>query len=121
MAMNTPSHELPVIQKTYDLIVWYVPILNRLPRDHKFALGDRLVAGLYDLLETLLLARYHRQKTAYLESSAAKVNLLRYHTRLLLDFHLIQSKRYAHVARQLESIGADVGGWLKHQQRKGRA
>ena len=28
--------ELPVIQKTYDLIKWYVPILNRLPRDHKF-------------------------------------------------------------------------------------
>ncbi|SKB15083.1 hypothetical protein PL11201_690104 [Planktothrix sp. PCC 11201] len=25
--------ELPIIQKTYDLIKWYVPILNRLPRD----------------------------------------------------------------------------------------
>jgi hypothetical protein len=23
-----------------------VPLLNRLPRDHRFALGDRLVAGL---------------------------------------------------------------------------
>jgi len=28
--------ELPIIQKTYDLIKWYVPILNRLPRDHKY-------------------------------------------------------------------------------------
>jgi hypothetical protein len=28
--------DLPIIQKTYDLIKWYVPILNRLPRDHKF-------------------------------------------------------------------------------------
>jgi hypothetical protein len=26
--------DLPIIQKTYDLIRWYVPILNRLPRDH---------------------------------------------------------------------------------------
>ena len=33
--------ELPIIQKTYDLIQWYVPLLNRLPRDHKFLLGDR--------------------------------------------------------------------------------
>ena len=40
--------ELPIIQKTYDLIQWYVPLLNRLPRDHKFALGDRVVGGLYD-------------------------------------------------------------------------
>ncbi len=33
--------ELPVIQKTYDFIQWYVPILNRLPRHHKFTLGAR--------------------------------------------------------------------------------
>jgi hypothetical protein len=33
------SLDLPVIQKTYDLIRWYVPILNRLPRDHRFTLG----------------------------------------------------------------------------------
>ena len=43
-------NELPIIQKTHDLIQWYVPILNRLPRDHKFLLGDRIVSGLYDLL-----------------------------------------------------------------------
>lgn len=41
--------ELPIIQKTYDLIKWYIPILNRLPRDHRFALGERMTKGLYDL------------------------------------------------------------------------
>jgi len=35
--------ELPIIQKTYDLIKWYVPILNRLPRNHKFMQGDRII------------------------------------------------------------------------------
>ncbi len=29
------NNDLPIIQKTYDLIKWYVPILGRLPRDHK--------------------------------------------------------------------------------------
>jgi len=43
--------DLPIIQKTYDLIKWYVPILNRLPRDHKFLLGDRILLG--DRLITL--------------------------------------------------------------------
>ena len=58
--MNAPSRgELPIIQATMDLIQWFVPLLNRLPRDHRFALDDRfplddrLVAGLYDLLEGL--------------------------------------------------------------------
>ena len=46
--------ELPIIEKTYELIRWYVPILNRLPRSHKFALGDRLTTGLYELLDGLI-------------------------------------------------------------------
>ena len=55
--------ELPIIQKTYDLIKWYVPLLNGLPREHKFSLGDRMVTGLYNLLESLVLVRYQKDKT----------------------------------------------------------
>lgn len=47
------SLDLPVIQKTYDLVKWYIPILNRLPRDHRFTLGERMINGLYNLLENL--------------------------------------------------------------------
>ncbi|AFZ61274.1 hypothetical protein Anacy_5995 (plasmid) [Anabaena cylindrica PCC 7122] len=42
--------ELSVIQKTYDCIKWYVPIIERLPKIHKFTLGDRIINQLYDLL-----------------------------------------------------------------------
>jgi hypothetical protein len=59
--------DLPIIQKTYDLIKWYVPILDKLPKNHKFGLGDRIVSGLYDLLEGLILARYAREKLGQLE------------------------------------------------------
>ena len=41
-------NELSIIQKTYDLIIWYVPIINRLPKTHKFQIGDRLVNNLYN-------------------------------------------------------------------------
>jgi hypothetical protein len=41
------STDLPIIQKTYDLIKWYVPILHRLPRDYRFTLADRMITGLY--------------------------------------------------------------------------
>jgi hypothetical protein len=44
------SLDLPVIQKNYDLVKWYIPILNRLPRDHCFTLGERMINGLYNLL-----------------------------------------------------------------------
>jgi hypothetical protein len=77
--------DLPIIQKTYDLIKWYVPILDRLPRKHKFALGDRMIAGLYDLLEGLILARYAQEKLAQLELLNAKLDILRHQGYFVLD------------------------------------
>lgn len=59
--------ELSIIQKTYDLIKWYIPILNRLPKNHRFALGDRIIFGLYNLLEGLIIARYQKEKLTQLE------------------------------------------------------
>ena len=57
--MGLPA-DLPVIQRMYDLILWYAPFLNKLPRDHKFVLGDRIQAALYGILEGLIRARYAR-------------------------------------------------------------
>ena len=110
--------DLPIIQKTYDLIKWYVPILNQLPRDHKFQLGNRMVAGLYELLESLILARYQRDKLPQLQLINSKLDVLRYQTRLLLDFDLLSHKRYQYVGQLINAIGSDLGGWIKQQQLK---
>ncbi|MEL7141187.1 MAG: diversity-generating retroelement protein Avd [Cyanobacteria bacterium J06643_4] len=78
--------EIPIIQKTYDLIKWYVPILNRLPKNHKFLLGDRMVSGLYNLLEELIKARFERDKLARLKALNSRLAILRHQACLLLDF-----------------------------------
>ena len=109
--------ELPVTQKTYDLIKWFVPILNRLPRNHRFGLGDRMIDRLYGLLEGLIKARYSRRdKLTRLEDLNTELDILRYQTRLLLDFKLISVKRYEYIDRQLNGIGRDLGGWIKQQR-----
>ena len=108
--------ELPIIQKTYDLIKWYVPILNRLPRNHKFMLGDRIIAGLYDLLEGLIKARYSKDKLPQLQSLNTSLDILRYQTRLLLDFNLFESPRYEYASQLILDIGNDLGGWIKYQK-----
>jgi hypothetical protein len=113
--------ELPIIQKTYDLIKWYVPILNRLPRDHKFLLGDRITSGLYDLLEGLILARYAKEKRSQLEQLNSRLDILRHQTRLLLDFELIAIQRYEYAGKQLNAIGTELGGWIKQQSGTSRS
>ena len=106
--MTTASRgELPIIQATMDLIQWFIPLLNRLPRDHRFALGDRLVHGLYDLLEGLVAARYATAKLERLEPLNARLDLLRLQIRLLHKFQLIDDHRER--------------GWIGQQRRLGHA
>jgi 23S rRNA-intervening sequence protein len=114
--MLCSMEELPIIQKAYDLIKWYVPILNRLPRDHHFMLGSRMAQGLYELLEGLIQARYTKEKVAQLQALNTRLEVLRYQSRLLLDFDLVSVKRYEFAGRLLNEIGIELGGWLKQQR-----
>ena len=111
-------NELPVIQKTYDFVKWFVPILNKLPRDHKFMLGDRMITELYELLEGLLRARYAKEKLTQLQGLNSELDVLRYQTRLLYDFELISLKRYQYINQQLQGIGVELGGWIKQQKQQ---
>lgn len=72
-----------MIQATMDLIQWFVPLLNRLPRDHRFALGNRLVHGLYDPLGGLVTARYATAKLERLEPLNAHIRTTGVRWRLL--------------------------------------
>jgi len=110
--------ELSVIQRTYDLIRWYVPIIDRLPRMHKFTLGDKTINGLYNLLEDLIKAKYNSKKLEKLESVNTQLDILRYQTRLLLDFDLMSMKRYEHASQLINEIGVEIGSWIKKQRQR---
>jgi hypothetical protein len=76
------QEELVVITKTYDLILWTCNHTGRFPRHHRFSLGDRIERGLYDLLETLIAAKYTRQRTDLLERANLGLEILRFQMRL---------------------------------------
>ncbi|OKH53943.1 four helix bundle protein [Calothrix sp. HK-06] len=109
--------ELSVIQKTYDCIKWYVPIIERLPKIHKFTLGDRIINGLYSLLEGLIQAKYAKNKLTHLEPLNTQLDILRYQTRMLLDFDFICAQRYEYVIKLIDEIGIELGGWIKQQKK----
>ena len=108
--------ELPIIQKTYDLIVWYVPRINKFPRDFRFSMGDRVQDTLYSLLEGLIRARYTRERLGLLEELNSTLDILRYQTRLCRQFDLIDERRYEFVSSRIHEIGTDLGGWLRTQR-----
>ena len=81
--MKGLQQELSILQKVYDLTLWYVPHLNKLPRSHKFLLGDRIIALLYEIYDELLQAKYEQHKLARLQRVNMQLELLRHRTRLL--------------------------------------
>ena len=61
--------ELVVITRTCDLILWSCNHTSRFPRNHRFVLGERIERRLYGLLETLIQARYTRDRHHLLEGA----------------------------------------------------
>jgi four helix bundle protein len=110
--------KLPILQKTYDFVKHYIPIINRLPKQHKYALGERLTTSLYALLEGLIQAQYEREKLSRLQSLNTQLEIIRYQTRLLHDFEMINAQRYEHIAKLINEIGTDLGGWIRQQRGK---
>ncbi|MCP4887761.1 MAG: diversity-generating retroelement protein Avd [Planctomycetaceae bacterium] len=105
--------ELVVITKTYDLILWSCNHTGRFPRQHRFVLGERLERSLYDLLETLIQAKYSQERTPLLNDANLKLEILRFQMRLAKDLECLQVKSYAFAAKQIDEIGKLVGGWLR--------
>jgi hypothetical protein len=107
------TEELVVITKTYDLILWSCNHTSRFPRQHRFALGERLERSLYDLLETLIQAKYTKDRKPLLEQANLKLEILRFQIRLAKDLQCLRANSYEFASKHVEEIGRLVGGWLK--------
>jgi hypothetical protein len=104
-----------VIVKTYDLALWLLPKVEKLPRSYRFTLGQRITDTVLDLLLALVDASYRRDKGSAIRAASAKVNALRYLLRLSKDLRFLPLDAYHHVGEKLDEIGRMVGGWEKKE------
>jgi hypothetical protein len=75
-----------------------------------------MLEGLYEFLEGLIVARYASDKLHNLQSLNAKLDVLRYQTRLLVDLNLINLDRYEYIGKITTDIGNELGSWIKQQK-----
>lgn len=102
-----------VLVGLYDLVLWYTQRTERFPRSLRITLGDRIDNKLLDMLELAVRARYARDPRKHLASLNMELDLLRYLTRVAKDRMALEIKQYEFVARAIDDIGRQVGGWLK--------
>lgn len=116
MADRKRTDELTVITKTSDLILWSCNHTGKF-RNHRFVLGERIERNLYDLLETLIRAKYIRQRHELLEQANLVLEILRFQMRLAKDLQCLKVESYGFAAKAIDEIGKLVGGWLKSSSR----
>jgi hypothetical protein len=113
--MNT---ELKVISDFYDFMLWMIGHTEKFPRHHRYSLGLAIENRLQHILGLLLRAKYAKEKIAILSETNIELETLRFQMRLSKDLNVLSIKSYGFGSQTLESIGSQVGGWIKSKGSK---
>lgn len=112
--MNPPS--VPqAVEACHELLLWLIPQLDKFPRARRFTLGERIEAGLLEVLELLVEAAYTRNKDTPLRRVNLKLAVVRHLWRLAHELKVTTTRQYEHGARLIDDLGRQIGGWLRSQ------
>ena len=107
--------ESPIFTKTYDFLLWLLPVTTKFPREYRFLLTKAVQETALRFQERLIEASVGRGKTTTRALAQADVELvkLRHYLRLCFDLKLLRDNQYQHASRSVAEIGRLLGGWRK--------
>jgi len=105
--------DLIIFQKTYDLILWIFPMINRFPKKQRFVLGQQIENELLEIIKDIILANNERNKTEILKRISVRLDTLRILIRLAKDLKFLSIKQYENAAVKMNEIGKLLSGWMK--------
>lgn len=118
--MRDPRAQSPIFVKTYDFLLWLIPLTLKFPKSQRFLLAERLSRLALDFYDCILEAVIEPEQQAQQLHAADKLlTKLRLYVRLSHDLHCISLGQYEHAARLLDELGRLLGGWQrKHAKEK---
>ena len=107
--------KLLIFQKTYDLLLWLYPVINRIPKSHRLVLGKELEQLGITLLVTMIKANKARgtARTTLQLQISDDLDSIRILIRLTKDLKLMSVKQYAMGAERINEIGRMLTAWMK--------
>ena len=107
------NENYPIIVKTYQFTLWYMKKIEKLPKNHKFTLGEKIQNEALELLMIYTQTIYSKNKKELLNRANLSIEKLRILTRLLNDLSILSTDNRRFVLNSLDEIGAMSGGWAK--------
>ena len=107
--------ELPIILKVYELYKQLVDCNIKIPKIHRYGLGQSAENTLLGTLENLIMAKYAPKpaKAKFLIVSIAQVETLRFKLRLYLELQLVNETKVFQMQAVLQEIARMATGWRK--------
>jgi len=114
--MNDPRPQSPLFVKTYDLLLWLIPLTLKFPKSQRFLLAERMSGLALDFYDTILEAVMDADRQAERLNTADRLlTKMRLYVRLSHDLGCISPGQLEHAARRIDEVGRLIGGWKRKQ------
>lgn len=105
---------LKVYQKMYDFAIYVFPIVDRFPRQEKFALCTNIKNAVLEIVRLIIRANKSYNKKPIIHDVDTRLEELKFLLRFAHNRKYLSHKSYCHSAELLSEIGKMIGGWLKN-------
>jgi hypothetical protein len=107
--------EAPLYVRTYDLLLWLIPMVQKFPRPHRFGLAERIQCLVLDFQDALVAAGKSKdvERRQWLKQADLLLAQLRTWMRLCVDLKLLTLRQYEHVSKLIAEVGRLLGAWIK--------
>lgn len=117
--MNAPTFrpQSPLFVKTYDFLLWIIPLTLKFPKAQRFLLAERLSGMVLDFYDLIVDAVQEPALTdARLESADKLLTKIRLYVRLSFDLGCLSQGQWEHAGRQMDELGRLIGGWQRKRK-----
>lgn len=112
--MKDPRSQSPLFAKTYDFLLWLLPVTLKFPKSQRFLLAERLSTMALEFYDTILDAVMEpEQQGAHLDKADKLLAKLRLYIRLSFDVGCLSQGQWEHAVRRVDELGRLLGGWKR--------
>lgn len=106
-------YDLPVYKATYDILLELFLLVQKMPREHKFTLGEQVKKECMDIFLDIYQANTVNDKREFLKSASLHLLKLRVMLRICNDLRLMNMERFIKLNEKVENVSRQLAGWTK--------
>ncbi len=115
-----PTKPLPVLERLKSAYLLWYGYYQKLPRVHRYTLGERIDFLFIELIEALACASFSvkYEKAPFLRIATRKLDALKILLLVLWETKSLDTNKYSTLSLPLEEVGRMLGGWLRGVETK---